>query len=205
MALTVRPLDRSHHGPAFALATDVFCRRSTLHRALGVDLETYRAYLHRPFAKMLADGLSVVAVEDGAVVGCLIATDMAAMDPPADPSGPYPALAALQAHLMHAYRQRRDLSPGVAALVDMGAVADAACGRGLYTRMRLALHDLARRHGYRYVVGELSSTATQHVVLTVLGHRPVARIAFDTFTLNGTRPFRSIIDPPAIILAEGDV
>ena len=50
--------------------------------------------------------------------------------------------------------------------------------------------------------GELTSSATQKVVLEKMGHRKCAEIAFAEFTLNGTRPFASITEPQTVILAE---
>ena len=55
------------------------------------------------------------------------------------------------------------------------------------------------------MIGELSSVATQHVVLNRLQHRSVAEIRFDTFEYAGGYPFRGISDPPSIVLAEGDL
>ena len=50
--------------------------------------------------------------------------------------------------------------------------------------------------------GELTSTATQKVVLEKMGHRKSAEIAFAEFTLNGRLPFATITDPKTVILAE---
>lgn len=204
----IRPLRHADTAPAFALATEVFVRSSTLHRALNIGLADYRAYLRAPFAAMVAEGLSVVATDSHSqqILGCLIVTDFhgqSAAPPVADAR--FRPLAALGAELARQYRAQRSIVPGEVALVDMAAVAPSATGAGLYSRMRAAAHGIARDKGYRHVVGELSSAATQHVVLTRLQHRKMAEVAFAGFVVDGQLPFRRITQPPGIILTEGDL
>ena len=69
--------------------------------------------------------------------------------------------------------------------------------------MRAAAQDLARRRAFQRVLGELSSSATQRYVPERLGHKKEAEVEFATFEMEGTRPFRTIVDPPSFILAEG--
>ena len=85
----------------------------------------------------------------------------------------------------------------------MGAVSSAARGQGIYQRMRATAHEVARDKGYKRVLGELSSAATQHVVLNQLGHRKMVEILFSEFRYSETLPFASIENPPSIILSEG--
>ena len=207
MEIDLHPLGDAHFDAAFALATEVFVARSVLHRALDVGLAEYRRYLAPSFAAMIAEGLSVVAVErrTGAVVGCLVAGDY--RTPPVACEAP-PRLAplgALMADLRRRYECRRGPAPGEAMLVDMAAVAGGATGHGLYRRMREAVHERGRKSGFRMVIGEATSTATQHVLLNRLGHRRMAEIPFREFTHEGAHPFAAIVDPPSIVLAEGDL
>lgn len=208
MSIEIRQLDEGSLQPAFDLAIRVFAGASTLHRALNAGLDEYRDHLRGPFRSTIGEGLSVVAIERGSgdLVGCLIATDYrnhttGGAGEPLD-FGP---ISALSAALFRQYRRQRTVGSGEVVLVDMAAVAKDAHGKGVYQRMRSAAHDLARNRGYFRVVGELSSTATQHVVLDRLGHRNAAEVAFATFEYEGKRPFRSIDKPPSIILAEGEL
>ncbi len=50
---------------------------------------------------------------------------------------------------------------------------------------------------------ELSSAATQHVVLELLGHRKMAEIPFAEFQFGEEHPFQAIKEPLSIILSEG--
>ncbi|MEM7598279.1 MAG: hypothetical protein AAF382_11335 [Pseudomonadota bacterium] len=197
----IQPLTALHADTAFALTTKVFAQDSTLHAALGTDLETYRQTLRPNFDAMVAEGLSFVAL-DGAkrCLGAILATDLvlSTSDKPA-----HTAVAALTRDLTQTYLHLRRPQIGEALLVDMAAIRRDARGRGIYPALRHAVHAHARDLGWRYVVGELSSPATQHVVLTQMGHTKIAEIAFADFEWQGTRPFQSIVSPPSIILAEG--
>jgi hypothetical protein len=152
---------------------------------------------------MVAKGLSVAALgSTGEVIGCTIVTVPAMRRD----VGTLPALApvaALTSALWDRYAAFHPTPPGVAVLVDMAAVASDHGGVGVYQAMRHEVHARARSQGFTKVVGELSSSATQHVVIEKLGHTKRVEIAFTEFEHMGSYPFRGIKDPRAIILAEG--
>lgn len=206
MSFDIRPIDTSLSEAAFLLATQVFAESSTLHRALNISLDEYRDYLRPSFQQMLAEGLSVAALrkENNALVGCIIATDFHRVlnqEPSSHPT--FAPLSALTDDLCQRYSRHRNITPGEVLLIDMGAVAKTASGKGLYQKMRAAAQKAAFEKGYRSVVGELSSAATQHVVLDRLGHQKMAELFFDSFTHRGRRPFEAIKEPKSIVLAEG--
>ncbi|MEO0370643.1 MAG: hypothetical protein AAF231_04220 [Pseudomonadota bacterium] len=197
-------IDASLQNAAFMLATEVFATSSSLHTALGVDLETYRTALRPSFENMVAENLSLAALSaQGKLLGCLIATDMHATESDTQPTGPYAAISALTQKLGQIYRAHRRFGPGEVLLVDMALTHPDARGLGLYRHLREDIASIARDAGFHSVVGELSSPATQHVVMTEMGHRKIAEIAFREFAWNGTRPFSAITSPPSVILAEG--
>jgi len=190
------------------LATRVFIENSTLHKALGIDLETYRTYLRRSFDDMVREGLSIVAIDPAseAVTGCLIVSDFhnhLETTPGTDKR--FAALAALTNALCRQYGKVRSINPGDAVLIDMGVVSSAASGQGIYQKMRSEAQRLAKDRGFRWVVGELSSASTQHVVIGKLGHEKIAEISFDGFEFDGAFPFRSIESSRSIMLAEGEL
>jgi len=85
----------------------------------------------------------------------------------------------------------------------MAAVKQSAAGLGAYRAMRKFLTPVAHRRGFRFILGELSSAATQHVVLNQMGHRNMAEVDFTSFKFERSRPFSSITHPSKIIMAEG--
>lgn len=189
---------------AFDLATEVFVSASTLHRALGIGLQDYRAYLRPSFDAMVSENLSVVALADGNVVGCLIATDFtgnvaSAINPPA----PFDAIASITRQLCSEYSDGREIPKGEAVMVDMAAVSPAHTGHGIYQNIRHKAQEVARVNGFNRIVTELSSAATQHVVLNRLHHTKLAEILFKDFEHQGHFPFAKISEPTSIILAEG--
>ena len=204
--IRVVPLDQEILKPAFELATEIFIRHSTLHQALGIGLDAYRDYLHPSFVDMINDELSVVAIDEATekLIGCLIACDFyKVLETSPNASGLFKPLEALTNALCKQYRQKRSIGPGEVTLVDMGAVVESASGGGVYQKLRDFAQKGAKQAGFSRVVGELSSCATQHVVLNRLGHQNVAEIRFQEFELDGVFPFSSITEPPSIILAEG--
>ncbi|MGB0507460.1 MAG: hypothetical protein ACPGGK_14805 [Pikeienuella sp.] len=202
-SIEITAVDQANAEKVFALVTDVFSGGSTLHRALGIGLEEYRAYLHDGFMAMVVEGLSVVAVEDGDLLGCMIVTDFHQHLGVSEAPDRFAPLAALTGELCRQYQQVRNIGPGEAALVDMGAVSSRAGGKGVYQKLRDAAQDRARQRGFRRIVGELSSAATQHVVLNRLGHEKLAEVRFADFEFGGAKPFAGIGEPESIILAEG--
>lgn len=191
---------------AFALATEAFIAGSTLHRALGIGLNEYRAYLRPSFEAMVEEDLSVAAFEDEGckMVGCLILTDFhQPLERKASATGKFAPLAALTQALCAEYNKQRSMTVGEVVLADMGAVSDRATGTGTYQKMRAEAQRLARKKGFTRIVGELSSRATQHVVLDKLGHEKICEVTFAGFEYAGQFPFRSITEPESIVLAEG--
>ena len=204
--ITVDGLDDKLADAAFSVASKVFVANSTLHRALGIELDEYRAYLRPSFDAMVLEGLSVVAIDQNSseVAGCLIASDFHQHLYASTLSvGKLRPLAALTSALCSQYRKVRTTKPGEVVLIDMGAVSGIAAGKGIYQKMRNAAQLIAWEKGYKRVVGELSSAATQHVVLERLGHQKVAEVRFTGFEVDGGYPFSSITDPESIVLAEG--
>ena len=91
---------------------------------------------------------------------------------------------------------------GDALLVDKAAVPVAQNGNGIYQALRTGISVRAKSLCYKFIIGELTFSATQKVMLEKMGHRKRAEIAFAEFTLNGRLPFAAITDPKTVILAE---
>lgn len=208
MAFKTQLLTEDYFEAAFHLATEVFVAGSTLHRALKIELSEYRQYLHASFIEMALEGLSYVALDEqtGKAVGCLIASDFQHhLNPAVDLGSKFSPLTALTGELCRQYKEERSIQQGAVVLVDIGAVAPNASGRGVYQQMRLAAQANAKAKGFTHIVGELSSASTQHVILKTLGHKKLAEVIFSDFAFNGQRPFEGIKDPVSIILAEGEL
>ena len=155
---------------------------------------------------MLAENLSFAAIDraSGALVGCMIVTDFhKSLTPAPNASDALAPIDALTQALATRYLALRAIAPGEVILVDMAAIADGYAGRGLYQSLRRACHAHAKAQGFTRVVGELSSAATQHVVLNKLGHQKLAEIKYREFEFRGEYPFASITAPECIVLAEG--
>ena len=202
----IHSLDESRAEQAFALASFNFATRSVLHKTLGTDLEEYRAYLRPTFFDDLCNRLSLMATgpDSGELMGILVVRDFrkqrfAGALPYQDK---YDQISALFEELEAIYLQTRQLAAGDAMLVDMAAVPSAHAGKGIYQALRAEISIRAKSLGYKYIIGELTSSATQKVVLEKMGHRKYAEIAFAEFTLNGRLPFAAITDPKTVILAE---
>lgn len=206
--IKIEPLGADADAPtaqaALSLLCDVFVAGSSLHAALGLEAADYQHYLRPLFAAELEQELSLVARSeaDGRVMGCLLACDYTKQAAHPQPPEQLQPLRALLAELEKRYRQHRDPQPGQALLVDMAAVATDASGQGVYQALRLAAHERGRAAGFRYAVGELSSSATQHVCVERLGQQVIAELRFDNFEYAGTFPFANISAPATLQLVE---
>ena len=202
----IHSLDESRAEQAFALASLNFATQSVLHKTIAADLEEYRAYLRPTFFDDLGNGLSLMATDpnSGELMGILVVRDFRkqrfAGDLPYQDK--YDQISALFEELEAIYMQARHLAPGDALLVDMAAVPLAHTGKGIYQALRAEISIRAKSLGYKYIIGELTSSATQKVVLEKMGHRKRAEIAFAEFNLNGRLPFAAITEPQTVILAE---
>lgn len=205
---SIHPLGPDLLDAAFDLATRVFVEGSSLHSALGVSLEGYQTYLRPSFSNMIDEGLSVVAVDGAtnAILGCMVVTDFKKqLRTETITNTQFAPIAALTQELCRLYLKNADVRTGEAILVDMGVVSKVAQGQGLYKRMRRAVHEIAKFKGYSKVVGELSSSATQHFVIDRLQHKVMAEVAFTDFQFDESYPFATIHEPRSIILAQGDL
>lgn len=177
-----------------------------LHRTVGVSLDEYRKYMHRSFDAMCQQDLSVVATDtvSNKIVGCLVACDYALAEQGSTdmPECMKPVSALLQ-KLDSLYREGRCIEPGDYLLVDMVAVSSEVRNRGIYRTLRQAVHQIGYDAGFKWVVGELSSAATQRVCRSEFGHTVRVEINYQNFEFCGRRPFALIGDPDSIQLVEG--
>jgi len=125
------------------------------------------------------------------VVGCIVACDykLQAQNLAPIPDKLKPINAILNS-LDNIYRKSRELQLGQCLLVDMAVVAPHARGHGIYKKLRDAIHQIGREAGFSYVVGELSSAATQHLCINRFNHKVCAEIEYSSFNyMNPLAPF----------------
>jgi len=206
--IDICPFSSEHSDPAFALTSRVFVDTSVLHKTVGVSIEEYRQYLRGSFDAMQEQQLSLLATDSKTkeIIGCLIACDYASQTQNGSqaPDSLKPINALLRS-LDHHYRETRRAVAGQCMLVDMAVVSPDASGRGIYQSLREAAHVVGKNAGFKRVVGELSSAATQHVCVNKLGHRVCAEIEYASFEYAGRRPFAAIQEPRSIQLVEAEL
>ncbi len=206
MGIKLKILTPNLREETFDLATEVFIEGSTLHVALGIELEEYREYLRGSFDQMAREGLSVVAIEEVSekIVGCIIASDFYNhLDISISQNEKLAPIGALGNALAIKYLETQEIAEGQVILSDMAVIAPEMAGKNIYQDMKAFCHENARAKGFKRIVGELSSQATQHVVLNKLGHAKIAETRFRDFEFQGRKPFANIAKPESIILAEG--
>ena len=204
--ITLKQIDSSIAEDAFLFVSAVFATRSTLHRAINIEIDVYRDYLKASYQQAIDQGLSIVAVDESEkdICGVLIAKDIFASDrtTPVLQVKKLLPITKLSQKLDEIYFAQRQITVGDAVLVDMAAVSQHHGGLDIYKDMRLKAHTMAAQKGFKFVIGQLSSQRTQKIVLSELGHRNCGEIAFSQFTCDGRRPFASIKNPKSIIISE---
>jgi len=203
---TIIPLERPHYEEALKFTASEFCAGSTLHRALGIHSCDYIKYLRQPFLSLAAENLSFIALDSAtnSIVGCILSGDYSCSSA-ADNVTPdqLKPIAALIRELEEKYKSHRVVNPGSILLVDIAVVAHTVRGQGIYRQLRNTVHDAGTSRGFKYVIGELSSLATQQLCVKKLGHKVVCEIQYDRFEYQGDYPFVSIKEPACIQLVEG--
>jgi len=209
--ITLKQIDNSIAEDAFLFVSEVFATRSTLHRAINIEIDLYRDYLKAGYQQAIDQGLSIVAVDESEqeICGVLIAKDIIAKNIMVSDTTAQVLQAEkllpitkLSQKLDEIYFARRQINLGDAVLVDMAAVSQHHGGLNIYKDMRLKAHSIAAQQGFKFVIGQLSSTKTQKIILSELGHRNCGEIVFSEFTCDGRHPFASIKNPKSIIISE---
>jgi len=193
---------------AFSLACELFIADSVLHNATNVSISEYRDYMSLSFESIRCQDLSLVATDtqNNEIVGCIVACDYSIQGPEkmSIPERIKPVNALLNS-LEIMYQKDRQLHSGQCMLVDMAVVKPAARNQGIYSQLRKAVHRIGREAGFCFVVGELSSAATQHLCINQFKHKICAEINYSSYQFKGQYPFSTIKTPKSIVLVEGEL
>ena len=203
--ITIIPLHKQHEKDALTLVCNQFATGSVLHKAMDISVDEYKTHVQKTFSLVIEEGLSVVALDntDGSVLGCLLATEFVALESDIKSLPPkFRPIKALLEKLESIYTQSRATTSGRTMLVDLAVVSDLARGRGIYSKLRSVAHEIGRQRQFEYVIGELSSAATQHLCVKKLGHSVKAEVAYADFDYEGAQPFKAIQNPLSIQLVE---
>jgi len=204
--IDIHALGKSEAADALRMVCEAFVMGSVLHKAMNISIDEYLQYLREPFLAAIDEGMSLVAVDTStsATVGCILAREYSGVSAkiPDVPMKIRP-INALLAELEKKYLETREITPGLFMLVDIAVVSPVVRGQGIYRKLREKSQDLGQSLGYTYVIGELSSAATQHLCVDKMGHQIKSEIEYATFEFQGSRPFESIEKPRSIQLVEG--
>ena len=118
MRFSICPINETWTASAFELATEVFARHNNLHKAVGADLSSYRAYVAAGFYRDVADGLWLMAVDrtENTVMGVLIVRDFITLAPTQLDDPRYASIAVVTSHLESIYSRQRQISAGEVAI-----------------------------------------------------------------------------------------
>ena len=204
--ITFKQIDNNIAEDAFLFVSEVFATRSTLHRAINIEIGLYRDYLKAYYKQAVDQGLSIVAVDksEQEICGMLSAKDIMVSDTTTQVLQVKKLLpiTKLSQKLDEIYFAQRQINLADAMLVDMAAESQHYGGLNIYKDMRLKAHSIAEQQGFKYVIGQLSSRRTQKIILSELNHRNCREIAFSAFTCDGRHPFASITNPKSIMISE---
>ena len=125
--ITFKQIDNSIADDAFLLLSEVFATRSTLHRAINIEIDLYRDYLKAGYQQAIDHGLSIVAVDESEqeICGLLIAKDIVVSDSTRQvlQAKKLLPITKLSQKLDEIYFAQRQINLGDAVLVDMAAVS----------------------------------------------------------------------------------
>jgi len=207
MTYTISQIKPSDFDRALHFTCEHFVSGSVLHNSSGVSLKDYIVYLRNAFYDMANSGIALVATnpDTDEITGCLLAHDILAKVTPPEISLPeLDPLNALLHSLEAPYIKSAKITQGDVLKVDIAVVAPHARGRGIYEQLRPSAQEAAAMAGYRRVVGELSSKATQSLCVGKWKQRVLNEIEYAQFEYKNRLPFAHIREPVSIQLVEGD-
>ena len=144
--ISFKQIDNSIAEDAFLFISEVFATRSTLHRAINIEIDLYRDYRKAGYQHAIDHGLSIVAVDESEqeICGLLIAKDIAVSDTTRQvlQAKKLLPITKLSQKLDEIYFAQRQINLGDVVLVDMAAVSQHHGGLNIYknTRFKSALH-----------------------------------------------------------------
>lgn len=204
--IVLQPIASAPSEKLTQLVCEEFIASSVLHQALGITAEEYESWFRKSVLDKIDRSLSFVAVDtaNDRLVACILACEFSGSSESSTriPQRLLPVSAILErlaAPLVELIKNSSDRF----LLVDIAVVSRLYRGKGVYKRLRQHVQENASKRGFRFVVGELSSSRTQQYCVSTLGHQVVAELAFAEFEFQGTRPFDSIDSPATLQLVVG--
>ena len=180
--ITFKQIDNSIAEAAFLFVSEVFVTRSTLYRAINIEINLYRDYLKAGYQQAIDHGLSIVAVDESEqeIYGMLIAKDIVVSDTTTQvlQVKKLIPITKLSQKLDEIYFAQRQINLGDAVLVDMAPVSQHHGGLNIHKDMRLKARSIATQQGFKFFIGQLSSQRTHETILSELGHRNCGEIVF---------------------------
>lgn len=191
LPVEIVPFTAIHILPVAALMARAFALHDPLTRAAGIDEAEMYPWVLDIAEKAVRDGFSLVALEQGRVVGCIVSEPADDFIEPTRPlCAKFDPVFALVERLHHPFlseaRQRHPLAR-IAHCTDI-AVAPDCMGRAVAAQLYLANDLYLHRLGYRWVYGEFSNAENYRAVQS-RPHEVLARIDLPSFEYQGRRPF----------------
>ena len=173
--------------------SDVFCREP-MTQSMQITPAIYRPFAEIICRRAIADGLSVVAKENGHpdVLGFCIAEDFVRDAP--DLSGidaRFRPILGLLAEMDNRYKARHAVKEGQLCHLFMLGIRQQYAGLGIARQISDANIELAKQKGYRGLILEATGKVSQHIARKS-GFEEVDQIEYQSYTYDGQKVFQHL-------------
>ncbi len=195
--------DATHQGFVSRLVATCFSSSEPPAVAAGLSAEEMEGLLRLISPRIIAQGFSVVARQQGQLVGALLCQDFAApVHVEGDSISPkFRAIFAMLQEMDEYYRGRHNPSRGQVLHVFMLAVDSAAAGQGIAQGLVNTALNNASGRGFKKAVTEATGEVSQHI-FRKLGFLDRYSVSYQEFRFEGNKPFSSIPGHAGAILMD---
>lgn len=210
-SVCIETLHKDRVGEAASVLASCFVQHNPLHKALRIDQIRYQQHLVRLLQSLQQTNAGNIAHsfvacenneeknEEATILGVIVGFDFN-LNITIEPARELAPLFTLLRALSRPWALKQKPANGDYFLVDMAAVASHASGLGIYQALRQRVTESARDAGFSFIIGELSSTATQHVLVEKADHEVVNEINIASFAHGDGQPFKDVKSPATVQL-----
>ncbi len=193
MSYKIKVLDNNELEQTIECAAETFAREP-MTKKMEIPPDDYKIFARLFCEKAVADGLSVVAVDDdsGDVMGFMLSDDF--MDDPPDlgnvNKGFGPILTLLD-DLDNKYKDANDIQSGELLHLFMLGISDKFAGSGVGKSITIEGMKLAQSKGFKGCILEATGVVSQHIAKKS-GFEELDEVQYESFKFDGEAVFADI-------------
>lgn len=189
-------IPENKHIPLIAqMFTKSFCTSEPMTQYLAMDQKKYLQFATNVAENAVADGLSIIALDQDKVVACALVEDFAAMheiNSQFDPNFRY--ILALLEQLGEDFFKDKQFQKNYIAHLFITAVDEKYRRQGLSTQINFRAMNLVASKGFEFVYCELTNIYNEYGIVHHLKNQPrlIGACTYQDFHVDDLQPFKNL-------------